>query len=57
MGTAVRGEAYSAETLETLTWQNLGYRLGTLLGPASEELQGELFAPCVQLQAAQQEPR
>lgn len=55
--TAVRGEAYSAETLETLTWQNLGYHLGTLLGPASEELQEEVYAACVQIQAAQQEQR
>ena len=24
--TAVKGDTYRAETLETLTWQNLGYR-------------------------------
>lgn len=55
--TAVRGEAYQDDTLETLTWQNLGYRLGKLLGPASETLQDELYETCVRIQAEQPEPR
>lgn len=46
----IRGKEYSAETLETLYWQNLGYRLGKLLGEASEELQEEMYELCVKQQ-------
>ena len=32
------GVSYSARTLKSLTWNNLGYRLGCLFGPASPPL-------------------
>lgn len=33
--------------LTNLTWDNLGYRLGRLFGPTSDELKQELFEWCV----------
>lgn len=47
---AIRGKEYSPETLETLYWQNLGYRLGKLLGKTSNELQEEMYHLCVRQQ-------
>lgn len=46
----IRGKEYSAETLETLYWQNLGYRLGKLFGETSKELQEEMYELCVKQQ-------
>lgn len=48
---AVGGEDYGS--LDTLTWQNLGWRLGQLFGETSEELQEELFVWCVAQQDGQ----
>jgi len=48
---AVRGKTYAPETLETLYWQNLGYRIGKLLGPTSKELQYQMYDLCVKQQA------
>jgi hypothetical protein len=45
-----RDEEYTAETLKTLTWQNLGYRLGKLLGKTSEAIQEEMYEICVKQQ-------
>lgn len=36
---ATNSRTYKASTLQRLTWQNLGYRLGRVLGPASPEEQ------------------
>ncbi len=47
------GESYGAKTLERLTWDNLGWRLGKLLGPAEEELVDELYEWCVRQQAGE----
>lgn len=47
---AVRGKEYDPKTLETLYWQNLGYRLGRLLGETSEKLQDEMYDLCVRQQ-------
>jgi hypothetical protein len=44
---AVQGHTYSQETLEALTWQNLGYRLGKLFGETSDEMIEEIFHWCV----------
>ena len=44
-------QPYSGEALEALTWDNLGYRLGTLLGPTSEELTNRMYDLCVEQQA------
>jgi len=35
---AVSGEDYGDEALKKLTWDNLGYRMGELFGPTSEEM-------------------
>lgn len=51
---AIRGKEYDSETLETLYWQNLGYRLGRLLGTASNEIQEEMYRLCVRQQAEKQ---
>jgi hypothetical protein len=48
---------YRAATLETLTWQNLGYRLGKLLGEAPPELRDELYAACARILAWQNNKR
>jgi len=48
---AIRGKEYGSESLETLYWQNLGYRLGKLLGAASDEVQEEMYRLCVRQQA------
>jgi hypothetical protein len=43
---------YSDEPdLERLTWENLGWRLGTLFGETSDELRQRLFEWCVDQQA------
>lgn len=49
---AVKGEDESSRysddpNLEKLTWDNLGYRLGSLFGETSDELQQKLFEWCV----------
>jgi hypothetical protein len=36
--------------LDELTWQNLGWRFGRLLGPASEDIQENFYQWCVQQQ-------
>lgn len=48
---AVAGREYTRETLERLTWQNLGWRLGSLLGATSEGLVDETYDLCVRQQA------
>jgi len=50
---AVRGDTYSEETLRKLTWNNLGWRLGSLLGDASDEDVERVYRLCVKLQAEQ----
>lgn len=50
------GKNYSARTLETLTWRNLGYRLGVLLDKAHkapEPIQDKMYEICVTLQREQ----
>jgi hypothetical protein len=47
---AQRNVKYDADTLETLYWQNLGYRLGKLLGKATVEIQEEMYEICVKQQ-------
>uniref|UniRef100_Q01TQ2 Uncharacterized protein n=1 Tax=Solibacter usitatus (strain Ellin6076) TaxID=234267 RepID=Q01TQ2_SOLUE len=51
---AIREKEYDATTLETLYWQNLGYRFGKLLGETSEELQEEMYELCVKQQKEKQ---
>lgn len=46
-------EPYGHEALEELTWQNLGYRLGRILGDASVEDRERTYELCVQIQAKQ----
>jgi hypothetical protein len=48
---AVEGQSYGAGTLETLTWQNLGYRLGKVLGRTSSRLVDDFYDLCVRQQA------
>lgn len=46
------GETFTAETLEQLSWHNLGWRLGTLFGETPTELKAELYDWCVRQQQA-----
>lgn len=48
---ATSGTVYTDRTLKSLKWQNLGWRLGALLGPTSEELIEEQYQWCVRQQA------
>lgn len=47
-----RRDAYGHEALEELTWQNLGYRLGKILGDASVEDRERMYVLCDPSQAA-----
>jgi hypothetical protein len=49
---AVEGRTFAPETLRELTWENLGYRLGKLLGPTDDQAVAELYEWCVRQQAA-----
>jgi hypothetical protein len=40
--------------LDGLRWENLGYRLGTLLGDADDEFINEMYAMCAKLQHDEQ---
>lgn len=40
---------------EELTWDNLGYRLGSLFGETDDELRQELFEWCKEKQKREQE--
>ncbi|WP_425155509.1 endonuclease/exonuclease/phosphatase family protein [Candidatus Palauibacter sp.] len=48
---AVRGVNYGERALRRLTWDNLGWRLGKLLGPASAETVERMYQLCVKQQA------
>ena len=48
---AVDGADYGESTLERLTWQNLGWRLGKLFGKADDSLKNELYDWCVRQQS------
>ena len=41
---------YTPDTLKTLTWDNLGYRLGKLFGETSDELIEKIYNWCVEQQ-------
>ena len=40
-------EELTEDTLEVLTWENLGYRLGWLFGETDEALMGDIYSWCV----------
>lgn len=44
---------YSDDALERLTWQNLGYRIGRILGDAPVEDRERMYELCVEIQAKQ----
>lgn len=46
----MRDKEYGTAALEELTWQNLGYRLGKILGPTSEDTQEAMYNLCVRQQ-------
>ena len=48
---ATAGDGYTDDTLEDLTWDNLGFRLGSFFGPTKDDLIGELYDWCVEQQA------
>lgn len=53
---AVEGREYTKDTLAQLTWQNLGWRLGSILevtsaNPTSADLIDEMYDWCVRQQA------
>ena len=49
---ALDREPYKPETPRRLTWHNLGYRLGRLYGPTSDELMGFQYDWAVRQQQA-----
>jgi hypothetical protein len=51
---AVNGQQYKSNALNRLSWENLGYRLGSLFGDTSPELVDELYDWCVSQQAQNQ---
>lgn len=48
---AVEGQEYGEGPMQSLTWQNLGYRLGKVLGETSAELTEEMYDWCVRQQS------
>ena len=48
---AVNGTDYGEQALRELTWENLGWRLGKLLGPASKKTMNDMYDLCVRQQA------
>ncbi|MFC6906108.1 hypothetical protein [Halalkalicoccus tibetensis] len=46
---AIEGQQYES-VLDELKWNNLGWRLGKLFGPTSDELREEMFKWCVEQQ-------
>lgn len=48
---ATTGADYGETALKELTWDNLGWRLGKLLGPASDETINDMYDLCVRQQA------
>lgn len=47
------GHGYKERALARLTWQNLGNRFGSIIGPAEEAAIDELYDLCVSVQAAE----
>ncbi|MFD1513802.1 hypothetical protein [Halomarina rubra] len=47
---AVDGKEYGEETLRTLTWENLGWRIGSIVGEANEHRQQEVYSQLVKIQ-------
>ena len=47
---AVRGKCYDRKALRKLTWDNLGWRLGKLLGRSSQETVEQMYQLCVKVQ-------
>ncbi|BAZ10988.1 hypothetical protein NIES4071_28120 [Calothrix sp. NIES-4071] len=43
------GEMYTLDTLQKMTWTNLGYRLGTLFGTVKHEEIDEVYQWCLRL--------
>lgn len=50
---AVNGKNYTRATLNELKWQNLGWRLGKLLGCAGERTIVDMYEMCVRQQRKQ----
>lgn len=48
---AARGTEYGEAALRKLTWDNLGWRLGKLFGPSSEQTVERMYRLCVKQQA------
>lgn len=48
---ATKGESYGSRALNRLTWDNLGWRLGSLFGETDEDLIDEMYDWCVRQQA------
>lgn len=47
---AENGEEFGSNTYESLSWHNLGWRLGKLFGESTPELKRELYEWCVKQQ-------
>jgi hypothetical protein len=53
---ALKGENYTAGTLATVTWTNLGWRFGRALGSVTPAIQEDLFNLLADLQTAEPLP-
>lgn len=51
---AVNGRQFTADTLSRVTWTNVGWRIGQVIGPTSQDIQEQLFTLLADLQTAQQ---
>jgi hypothetical protein len=52
-----KGKPYKPHDLDTLNWQNLGYRMGKLLKDAPDGLIDVMYAVCAMLQREQKEKK
>ena len=48
---ALSSKPYAEGTLDHLTWENLGYRLGMIFGEASRDLIDEMYDWCTEQQS------
>lgn len=53
---ALNGRHFNANTLANVTWTNLGWRMGQLLGSQDQQTQEQLFTILADLQTAEQRP-
>ncbi len=53
---AVNGRQFTPDTLTRVTWTNVGWRIGQVIGQTNQDVQEQLFNILADLQTAQQRP-